>query len=182
MSTLTHDIGVDLSKRTFLKVGGIGGLGLLVGGTTACPGDKKKVSFFVVTITGSMQELKPLLPAQEALLSKAIDIANAFNNAYQAGKFDSAIAAFENLVGVINEIIAAAGVGVSDSVKIALAVSGVAVRGIAVLLRDSTADPVVATVVREKMKTSEASAKQASLVESLSSSKEINAVLEAAKP
>lgn len=170
-----------MNRRTLLKTGGLAAIGTLALNTAGC-GDKEDIEFYVATVTGTLEELKPLLPAQAALLSKGISIAKSFNDAYQDGKFDNAMTIFENLVGVINEIIAAAGIGVSDSVKVALAVAGVAIRAIAVLLKRQAAQPAVAAAVKERATTSDASAKRVSLIESLANPKEINALFEASKP
>jgi hypothetical protein len=170
----------DFDRRNFLRASGIAGVGLLALGAAEC--GKKDVDFYVATVVGTLEELKPLIPAQATLLTRGISIAKSFNDAYQDGKFDSAMTIFENLVSIVNEIIAAAGINVSDGVKIALAVGGVAIRGIAVLLKDSTTDPQVAAVVNEKSKSSAASAKQASLVESLAHPKSVQMIFEASKP
>lgn len=154
-------------------------MGMLTLSTTGCG---KNLSNYVSTIIGAMEELKPLLPNLSASLSKAISIAKSFDEAYRAGKFDSATTLFENLVGVINQIIADAGINASDSVKIALSVASVGMRAIAVLLRDQATQPAVASAVKEKAKASAASAKRVSLIESLANSKEVNAVFEAARP
>lgn len=170
-----------MNRRTLLQTGGLAAIGTLALNTTGC-GDKEDVEFYIATVSGTLEELKPLLPAQAALLSKGISIAKSFNQAYQDGKFDSAMSIFENLVGVINEIIAAAGISVSDSVKVALAVAGVAIRAIAVLLKRQAEQPAVAAAVKQKSMASADSAKRVSLVESLANPKEINALFEASKP
>lgn len=170
-----------MNRRTLLKTGGAAALGTFTLGNTSCPG-KEDLEFYVATVTATLEELKPLLPAQSALLSKGISIAKSFNDAYQDGKFDSAMTIFENLVGVINEIIAAAGINASDGVKVALAVAGVAIRGIAVLLKRQAEQPAVAAVVKEKAKASADSAKQVSLVESLANPKSVQMIFEAARP
>lgn len=175
---MTPDI--NFNRRNFLRASGTAGIGLLALGASEC--GKKNVDFYVATVIGTLEELKSLLPAQATLLSRGISVAKSFNDAYQDGKFDSAMTIFENLVGVVNEIIAAAGVNVSDGVKIALAVAGVAIRGIAVLLKDSTADPQVAAAVKEKASASAADARRMSLVESLANPKSVQVVFETSRP
>jgi hypothetical protein len=167
-----------VTRREVLATGGMAAVGALAISSTAC--DKKDIDFYVSTVGGALEELKPLLPAQVALLSKGISIAKSFNDAYQDGKFDSAITLFENLVGVINEVIAAAGVVVSDTVKIILAVAGVGTRAIAVLLRQQAQTPAVASAIQSR--TGARASSQRSLIERMASRIEINAVFEASKP
>lgn len=170
-----------MNRRTLLKTGGLAAVGTLTLGAGPC--SKRNLSFQVSVVIGALEELKPFLPGLSTTLSKAVAIAKSFDQAYRDGKFDSAMAIFENLVGVINQIIADAGFNVSDSVKIALAIAGVALRAIAVLLRDQVAaDPQVAAAVRQKARTSAAGARQISLVESLANPKSVSAVFEAARP
>lgn len=173
------DLGV--SRRTLIKTGGMAAVGALAIGSAGC--DKKDVDFYVATLTGAFEELKPLLPAQSALLAKAISIAKSFNDAYQGGKFDTATKLFENLVSVVGDLIAAAGVNVSGSVKIALAVAGVATRAIAVLMKQAADDnPQVAAAVNKESTMSKEASARASLIERLADMTTVNSVLEAAKP
>lgn len=175
----TIDIDVDLSKRNFLKVGGLAAVGTLAIGSAGC--DKEDIDFYVSTLTGALEELKPLLPNQATLISKAVSIAKSFNSAWQADKFASASAIFENLITTFNEIITAAGLNVSDTVKVVVAVAGVALRAIAVLVKQQAQDPAVAAAVRTTAETPSGS-RQKSLVEKLADPAAIDVLFRAAKP
>ncbi len=175
------DIGVDLSKRNFLKAGGTAGLGALVLGTTACPGGKN-LSFWVSTIVGTLEELKPLLPNLSEPLSRGISIAKSFDEAYREGKFEDAEAIFENLHGVITQIITDAGISLGDNVKISLALLSVGLRTVSVILKAQLENPQVAAAVKNRAQSNPASARRLKLIDSLASPKEVNAVFEAARP
>lgn len=171
-----------LSKRDFLKLSGMAGIGALTLGTTACPGDKKKINFYAATASATMAELKLLLPNQADEIGRGIDLIKSFNDAYQGGQFDSALTFFEGFASIVSSVIAAAGVDLGDNVKLALAAVNIAVRGIAVLMKDAASSPAVAAVVKEKAQASDANARRVTLIESLASPKAINAVFEASRP
>lgn len=159
---------------------GVAGFGVGTASTApACPGSKN-LSTYVVTVIGALEELTPLLPSQSSNITKAIKIAKDFDEAYRAGKFDSATVLFENLSSTVSQIASDAGV-TNSSVKIGIAVAGVAMRAIAVLLKNQvTEDPRVADVV--KSRTGVAADRQKSLIESLANDSAVNAIFQAAKP
>lgn len=126
---------IDLSKRNFFVVGGAAALGTLVLGSSAC--EKKDVDFYIATVTGSLTQLKPLLPNQIDLLNRAISIAREVNSAYQDGKFDSALGLANSLTATIESVIIAAGVNLSDAVKMILSIANVALGTVAVLIGGS---------------------------------------------
>lgn len=169
----------DLSKRTFLKLGGAAAVGTLALGTTACG---PSMSVWVQTITGGLEELKPLLPAQAALLSKAISIAKSFNEAWQDEKFSNALAILENLASTIQQITEAAGVNLSQQVKTMITVVGVALRTIAVLLKAQMDDPAVAATVNDRAMANPSASRQRTLIERLADPAAVDAAFEAAKP
>lgn len=129
------DINVDLSRRNLLITGGAAGLGALTLGTAAC--EKKDVDFYIATVTGSLTQLKPLLPNQIDLLNRAISIAREVNSAYQDGKFDSALGLANSLTATIESVITAAGVNLSDAVKLIFAMTNIAIGTVEILVRGS---------------------------------------------
>lgn len=169
----------NLSKRNFLKVGGVAALGSLTLCTASCG---PSMNTWVQTIIGGLEELKPLLPAQGSLLTKAISTAKSFNEAWQDGKFANAAALLENLTATIQQVIDDAGVNVSQQVKTMIAVVGVALRTIAVLMKEQMGDPVVAAAVRDKTANSPSAAMQRSVIERLADPNAVNAVFAAARP
>lgn len=169
----------DLSKRTFLKLGGAAAVSALALGTTACG---PSMSVWVQTITGALEELKPLLPAQAALLSKAISIAKSFNQAWQDEKFSNAVTILENLTATIQQIIDAAGVNLSQQVKTMIAVVGIALRTVAVLLKEQMNDPAVATTVNDRAMANPSASRQRTLIERLADPAAVDAAFAAAKP
>jgi len=163
------DINVNLSTRYFLKISSLAALGALTLSTTAC--DKKDIDFYIATVTNSLEQLKKFLPAQEQLLTKAITIAKSINQAYQDGKFDTAMSLADSLVGVIDDIIVNSGINLSDTAKMILSIANVALGTVAVLINN--AKPSSAT----NRSLSPAEAK----IESLASPKRVNAIFEAAR-
>jgi len=167
-----------MNRRTLLKTGSVGAVGFLTLGAKGCG---KNLSTYVNVVIGTLQELSPLLPGQAQFISKAVGIAKTFDDAYRAGKFMDATALFENLAGVISQIADSAGLS-SPSVKVAIAVVGIAMRGIAVLLKDQTSDPTIAAIVSESASKNPVVRRQKSLVEKLADEKEINALFAEAVP
>lgn len=123
------------SRRRFLQVGAAAGVGTLVVSQSGC--EKKDVDFYIATVTGSLAQLKTFLPNQATLIDRAVSIAKSVNDAYQDGKFDSALSLARNLTTTINELIAAAGVNLSDTVKIIISIANVALGAVAVLIEHS---------------------------------------------
>lgn len=168
------------SRRTFITTGAMAGIGVVAISQAGC-GDKEDVDFYTSTVTGALTTLKTLLPNQADMLDKGINIARTFNKAYQDGKFDTAMELFENLTSLISDVIMAAGAGMSDGVKVTLAVADVAIRAIAVLLKRQASRPEVAASIKDRS-VSPAQERQMALVESLANPKSINAVFEASRP
>lgn len=169
-----------MNRRTLLKTGGMATVGALTIGAGPC--SSKNLSVYVSTIVGALEELKPLLPNQSSLLTRAISIAKSFDEAYRAGKFDTATALFENLAGVVGQIADSVGV-TSPSVKIAIAVAGIAMRAIAVLMKQqATENPQVADAVSAKTERDPAASTRKSLIERMADEKAVNALFEASKP
>lgn len=129
------DINVNLSRRRLLITGGAAGLGALTLSAVGC--EKKDVDFYITTVTGSMTQLKQFLPNQAVLIDRAIAVARSVNQAYQDGKFDSALGLATNLTTTINDVIMAAGVNLSDTVKMILSIASVALGTVEVLIRNS---------------------------------------------
>ena len=167
-----------MNRRTLLKTSSVGAIGFLTLGAKGCG---KNLSTYVNVVIGALQELSPLLPGQAQLIAKAVSIAKTFDDAYRAGKFIDAGALFENLAGVISQIAEAAGVA-SPSVKVAIAVAGIAMRAIAVLLKNQAADPTIAAIVNDRASSNANVARQRSLIEKMANEKEIDALFAGAKP
>ena len=160
-----------MDRRSMMKLTAIAGVGAVTLPMTGC-GDKEDVDFYIATVTGSFEQLKSLLPNQVALLTKAISIAKSVNDAYQAGKFDSALSLANNLVSTINEIIAAAGVNLGNGVKITLSIANVALSAAAVLIKHAMPAEVAARASSPAMET----------LESMASPKRVEAVFAASRP
>lgn len=166
-----------MNRRELIKSSMVVGGVALIGGSTltqiAC--SPPKLNTWVQTIVGAIGELKPLLPAQAALLGKIAKVASDFNSAYQAGKFRDAITIFENLSTLIDQLIADVGVSPSQQVKIILAVTGVALRTIAVILRDQANNSTVAGIVAGN------DSSAVKLVDRLSEPREVDSLFKAIK-
>lgn len=156
-----------MNRRSMMKLSGAAIVGAAVVTQVGC--EKKDVDFYIATVTGSMAQLKPLLPNQAALLDKAISIAKSVNQAYQDGKFDSALSLANNLTTTINEIITAAGVNLSDTVKMIISIANVALGTVAVLIENSAS------------RSSRAASPGAAKVRALASPKRVDAIFEAAR-
>jgi len=161
-----------MNRRTMLKVTGMAGIGVLTVGTSACG---KNISLYTATVIGSLEELIPLLPGLSDRLKQAVTIAKTFDQAYRDGKFADAATIFENLTTTRQQIISGIG-AMNESVKLAVAVGGVALRGIAVLLRQQSAQPAVAAMVAK----SDSSAK--ARIERMADPAVIDQVVAAVKP
>lgn len=161
-----------MNRRTLLKTGGFAAVGVMTVGVSGCG---KNISFYTATVIGALKDLRPLLPNLGDRLSKAIAVAETFDAAYRDGKFADAATLFENLTTTVSEIIAAIGV-MNESVKLAVAVGGVALRAIAVLLRQQASQPAVAAMVAA----SDASAK--AMIQKMADPAVIDKVVEAVRP
>lgn len=122
----------QMIKQSGLTIGAVAIGGPLVLTQVAC--DKKDLSFYVSTVVGALKDLSPLLPGLGDKIATAIKVAEEFDKAYKDGKFENATVLFNNLAGVISQIIAAAGID-NQQVKLALAVTSIAIRAIASLLK-----------------------------------------------
>lgn len=174
-----YDITVDLSKRNFMKAGGVAAAGTLMLGAKGCGID---VDTWVRTILGGLETLKSYLPAQEALITKAISVAKVFNEAWKGGKFTDATALFENLSNVINEFITAAGIDLSQEVKIIIVVIDGALTAIALFMKKEANDPAIAAAVNAKTAADPNAARQRALIEKMANPRAIDALFAASRP
>lgn len=166
-----------MNRRDVMKGGAFAAVATLVLGEEACKA--KDPSVYVQTVVGVLHELQPLLPASSALIAKAIKIASDFDAAYVAGKFADATALFANLSGVLSQIAADAGVN-NPTVKVALAVAGIALRAIAVLLASQAGQPAVNAVLTGAMNPEKE--RQRELIRKLSDESAISKIFAEAKP
>lgn len=168
---------VDLAKRNFVTAGVKAALGAAVfGGVVVTSACGKNISIYTATVIGTLEELRPLLPNFRAQLEQAVAVAKTFDAAYREGKFVNAAALFENLTTIVSEIVMHVGV-MSESVKLAVAVGGVALRAIAILLKSQASDPVVAA---EVAKSTNKTAKD--MIEQMSHIGVFNQIVELAMP
>lgn len=174
------DIGVDLSRRSFTQSLCLAGAGsLVIGGAVVTSGCGKNISIYTATVIGTLKELRPLLPNLADRLNQAIAIAETFDKAYREGKFLSAALTFENLTLVVNEIVKAIGI-MSDQVRIAIAVGGVALHGIAAILKAQSTEPAVAAAVAAAQDSKSMSAKL--MIERMGDMATINQILKLVTP
>lgn len=155
-----------ISRRSMLGTGALVAGSFAVGvGFTAPACNPKNLSVYVQTIVGALEEISPLLPNSAAIIAKAVKVAKDFDDAYRAGKFENALVLFENLAGFISQI--ANDVGVNNpTIQIALAVAGIALKGIAVLLKSQESEPQVVAAM-ERANAKPGAAARRSLVERL---------------
>lgn len=179
MKLTRFDIGVDLSKRNFLKAGGMAGVGALTLTTTACPFDGKKVSFYAQTISSFLVEIGEIVPAQAAFIAKIVKVVADLDAAAQRGDFASASTFFNTMVSNVTQLITNIGGGLSPQVKILLAVASAAIRSLAVLLKNQGATTVSAVASARASNASIDSAVRT--IERLASPKEIDATFEAVR-
>lgn len=170
-----------MNRRTMLSQSTLALGGVVAGAAFTAPAcDPKNTSIYVQTIIGALKEISPLLPGSATLIAKAIKVAEDFDEAYRAGKFENALVMFENLAGFISQI--AEDVGVNNpQVKIALAVAGIALRAIAVLLKVQESEPRVAAAVTRASAQPGAAARRA-LVERLAAPAAVDKAFELARP
>lgn len=165
-----------ITRRNLLKTGGLAAIGTLVVGTTACG---ERISFYVSTVIGSLEALKPLLPNAAPQIQKAIDAAKAFDAAYRAGKFADASTLFANLGDLALEIFNVVGV-VDPRIGLAIALGRVAFNAIATLLKRQMEDPAVAAIVAARNDAQSLRAK--AMIERMADPKMIEAILADVKP
>lgn len=165
-----------MNRRTLLKTGGMAAVGSLAIGTTGCG---KDLSTYTSIIISALEELSPLLPGQSSFIANAVKIARQFDEAYRDGKFANATTLFANLAGVVGQIADSVGV-TSPAVKTTIAIAGVAMRAIAILLKEQSSQPEVAAAVRSQQGT--AVMAHIGLINRLADEQAVDAVFKAAKP
>jgi len=178
---MTPSISTDnVNRRKFLQIATTAGVGSLAfGGAVVSIGCGEKVSFYVSTVVGSLDALLPLLPNASDQIKKAISIANAFDEAYRAGKFEDSVALFTNLGEVSGEIVELAGVG-NEKVKLAIALGRVALNAIATILKSQMSVPQVAAKVAARVGVE--AQKQKSMIEKMADAQMIEMLFAASKP
>lgn len=165
-----------ITRRSLLKTGGMAAVGSLTIGTAACG---KNLTTYTSIIISALEELSPLLPGQSSFIANAIKIARDFDEAYRAGKFANATTLFANLAGVIGQIADSVGV-TSPAVKTTIAIAGVAMRAIAILLKEQSTQPAVTAAVRAQRST--AAVAHMGVIDRLADAAAADAVFQASKP
>lgn len=165
-----------MNRRDMIKRAALGATVVAIGGPSVLmmEGCKvKDIAFYVSTVTGSLQEVAPLLPGAAGLIAQAVAAANDFLSAYKAGKFDNAKTLFMSLSGFVGQILADVGAS-SPGVKLILALTAVAIRTIGTLLNNQPA------VVAAKMKArSQVELSQVALLDRLTNSQSVDALFAA---
>lgn len=124
-----------MNRRSFIGTGAMVTGGAALGMVTMAPScNPPKVSTYVRAFTGALGEIKLILPAQGAIIDRMIKVAEDFDKANLAGKFEDAKTFLLNLVSLFDQFTADLGVNVPLPVKTALLIAGVAIRAIAVLI------------------------------------------------
>lgn len=178
--TPESSISIASNRRDFLKLAGTAGVGSLVfSGAVVSMGCGEKISFYISTVIGSLETLSPLLPSASGLISKAVSIAKAFDEAYRAGKFADSISLFTNLGEIALQIATVAGVA-SPPILVAIAVGRVALNAIAQLLKNQMKDPVIASMVVAR--TDPAAERQKAMITFMADDKMIQMIVAASKP
>jgi len=162
-----------ITRRNVLKAGGAAAIAYVTLGAGSCG---KNISVYTATVIGSLKELLPLLPNLSDRIRQAISIAETFDKAYSEGKFANAATIFENLTSILSELFNAIGTP-SDSVKVAIAVGGVALRAIATLLKSQSTQSKVAGVVAANKNSS-----AVLMIDRMADPRVIDAVVQAVKP
>lgn len=121
----------------------------------------KDLGFYIDTVTGAMKQLAPLLPGAAGAISKVISVAGDLSAAYKRGDFASAESLFATLSDDLAMVAADAGVN-SPTIKLALAVAGIALSTIAAILH---AQATPAMVVSARKVASPAQLRSAELIE-----------------
>lgn len=132
-----------MNRRRFIQTGAAAGVGTVVVSQIACG---KSIANEIAIIISTAGELKPLLPAQAALLDTIAKVAHDFNVAYSRGDFDSARQLFDSLAGDISTLMA--DIGQTDPhITLLVAIVSVAIHAVAALL-NAQATPVLAGKAR----------------------------------
>lgn len=166
------NFGTNADRRNFLKISTGAGIGALVVasvGASKCGG--KSVTAEIGIIQSTILALKPLLPAQAALLDKISKLAGDFGAAYARGDFTSAKTFFASLADNITTLVGDVGAG-SPRIQFLVAVVGIAVRAIAALLNEQ-ATPAIQSM---------ASPAEADRVRAMGSAEAASKALQVAKP
>lgn len=168
-----------MDRRTMIGRGALAAGGFAIGAGFTAPqcSSPKNLSVYVQTVVGALEEIAPLLPGSAQLIAKAAKVAKEFDKAYREGKFTDAVALFENLAGFISQIAGDLGVN-NPTVKVALAVAGIATRAIAVLLKSQETEPAVA---RARSTATSAQRRQVSLVNRLAAPSAVEAAFQVSK-
>lgn len=174
---LNTDTKVDLSKRNFLRVGGVAAVGTLT--LTGFKCGSENVTRYTATITAFLNEIATLLPAQANFISQTIKIAAQFDQAYRRGDFANASTFFNTLAGNVTELFNNLGINVSSQVKVALAIVSTTIKLIAVLLQDQGAAQPVAVTGAEAV--SPAVRSTINLIRRLASPASVDATYQASK-
>lgn len=171
----TFDTNVDLSKRNFLRVGGVAVVGTLTLSAFKCGAES--VTRYTSTIIAFLGEIATLLPTQANFISQIIKVARQFDEAYRRGDFANAGTFFNTMAGNITTLFNTLGVGVSSQVKVALAIVSTTVKLIAVLLMDqgATQSDTIADAQTPAMRSA------INLIQRLASPASVNATYEAAR-
>lgn len=169
------DIHADISRRKFLTTGTRATVGAIVlSGAALTAACGEKISFYVSTVIGSLETLSPLLPNASQLITKAVSIAKAFDEAYRAGKFADSVALFTNLGELALQIAGTIGVA-SPPVLLAIAVGRVALNAIASILKNQMSNPTIAAMVESR--SDKAAQRQKAMIERMADEKMIQAIV-----
>lgn len=104
----------------------------------------KDLGFYIDTVTGAMKQLSPLLPGASGAISKVISVAGDLSAAYKRGDFVSAESLFATLSDDLALVAADVGVN-SPTIKLALAVAGIALSTIAAILKAQATPSMIAS-------------------------------------
>lgn len=126
-----------MNRRNFIQGTAVGVGAVLITESIGCGG--KSVAPEVAILTGAVEELEILFPAQSVTLKKIVSLAQDFNRDWTAGKFDTAKDFFLNLDILVNQVITDLGASASTRAKLLLAALGIAVRTIAALISEQGA-------------------------------------------
>lgn len=161
-----------MNRREVLKGAGVTTAVVAFGGLqAACK--PANLSFWVQSVVGALTEIANLIPGQGAFIKKIITVAQDFDAAYKAGKFSDALTLFTNLTSLIDQLVGDIGGQLSPQIKTALAIAGVAIRTIALLLKQQGEKvPSVSAI----------SSPEIDNVRRLANERAIDAIYDAAKP
>lgn len=166
-----------MNRRELIKSGAVTAGVVAFGGLQiACK--PQNLSFWVQSVVGALEEVAPLIPGQSQAIKKIVKLAQDFDAAYQAGKFTDALTLFQNLTSLIDQLVSDIGGQLSPQIKTALAIVNVALRTIALLLKQQgESQPTIARAVRGG-----AQSQAVSTVNRLADLNAIDAIYAASKP